>query len=119
MSVEAAVFGALTGSEALAALVGTRIYAIKLPQKPAYPAVTYRKLTGAPDYALDGPTGDVQASFTISLWAKTYEDTKTAAPAVKATMEAAGYQCVDDSDDYDDQVQVYQNLLTFAAWTEE
>jgi hypothetical protein len=120
MIVEAQVYGALR-SAPVAAIVGDRVHALVIPQDPppVYPLITYRKLTGASDYALDGPTGDVEASFSVDVWAVTYEETKAVAPVVKAAMEAAGYQCTDDSDDYDDQAEKYHNVLTFEAWTNE
>jgi hypothetical protein len=38
----------LTGYAALAALVGNRVYALRLPQQPVLPAVRYRRISRRP-----------------------------------------------------------------------
>lgn len=120
MDADSQFVGGLSGSQDLKSLVGDRIYRQILKQGTAYPALTYTKLTGAPDYALDGPTGDVQASFSVTVWARTPEEAREVAPVVRAAAEATGYMQTDDSDSpYDDKAKVFGVVLTFEAWTEE
>ena len=68
MSVETELRGALTGNGAVAALVGTRVYPVVLPQNPTLPAIVYQELRTGTVVASDGDTGLREGRWQLSLW---------------------------------------------------
>lgn len=74
--IEQALFELLTGDGPLAALVGTRVYPLVLPQNPTLPALVYTELRSSALVAADGDTGMRESRFQVSAWGATY-------PAVK------------------------------------
>ncbi len=81
MSVETELRGALTGNGAVAALVGTRVYPVVLPQNPTLPAIVYQELRTGTVVASDGDTGLREGRWQLSLWGASY-------PAVKGLRDA-------------------------------
>jgi hypothetical protein len=58
VNIQEALYAYLAADASLAALVGTRIYPLTLPQKPTYPAICYSKASADVLMAHDGP-GDL------------------------------------------------------------
>lgn len=72
MSFPTALRGALTGTAAVTALVGSRIYFVRLPQEPVLPAITMELLDGDPDNTISGAQALHWARVRIHSWASTY-----------------------------------------------
>jgi hypothetical protein len=86
MQFEAALFNYLKGYAGLAALVGTRIYPLIMPQNPTLPAVTYQKISGVVDYVMDG-TSIKRPRIQVDAWAKSYASARAVAEQVKAAFD--------------------------------
>lgn len=86
MAIEEAIHTTLIGDATLAALVGTRVYNLRLPQKPTYPGVTLARVSTDEDLAHDGPTGYETARFQIDSYAATSAAVRAVANAVRDAL---------------------------------
>jgi hypothetical protein len=87
MTVEEALFAYLRAHPGLAALVGSRIYPLKLPQNVTLPAVAYQRISTSWRYALGGSGPRLtQVRFQISCWAEKYETAKAVASQVRGAL---------------------------------
>lgn len=59
MSLKTTIFSLLTADAGVVALVGTRVYPAKTPQKPTLPAVVYTTVSCVRDSSQDGLSGFV------------------------------------------------------------
>jgi hypothetical protein len=73
----------VTFLEGLSTAAGSRIYPQNLPQKPAFPAITYNQVSGVRERDLCGPTGRTRPRITVNSWAERYADARTLADAVR------------------------------------
>ena len=89
-SVAADVRGILIGDSAIAALAGTRVYPVLLPQAPTLPAITYQFVSGFREPGLDGPPGLNRARVQLDCWASTYMESEALANAVRLALD--GFQ---------------------------
>lgn len=90
MSIEIAVHDILAANAQVAALVEARVYPDVLPQAPRYPAVVVSLVSGASDYAQDGPTDLARARVQIDCFAA---DKMSAIALRNAAMSAlSGYR---------------------------
>ena len=72
MSIEDGLRTHLLADVPVTALVVARIYPIKLPQNPTYPALTYEMISTIPFRGLAGDSGLERARARIHCWAETY-----------------------------------------------
>jgi hypothetical protein len=103
VSLESDLVAALEADTALRALVGRRIYPLRLPQKPTLPAVVYRRIDTPTDYSHDGP-GPSQPRFQFDCWAETLAAGIAVAAALRtalATLNSVGTRNVMISDELD------------------
>lgn len=125
--IEKELFARLTNYAGVTALASTRVYPVKLPQKPTYPAITYSLLAGASVPAMGSDIGDEREFFRV----KTYCDEPSGSYAVAKALAAqvilalkrykvvGTFATIQDiflnskTDLYDDEAQVYQRILTF------
>lgn len=91
-TINESLYTILTGNAALAALVGTRVYPVKLPQKVVYPAIVFTKLGGPRAHSQDGSSGFVQGLFAFDCWADTNAVASAVEKALKDTLD--GYRDV-------------------------
>jgi hypothetical protein len=122
MTPEAAVRACLVANAEVAALVASRIYALKLPQPPTLPAVTYQRISAQRDHTLSGPSGLVRSRVQIDAWGRTYSEAKSVADAVRralahfedATVQAA--LITSDRDLFEDEVNTYRISSDWIIW---
>jgi hypothetical protein len=88
MSIEAGLRAVLTGDAGVAALVGGRIYPLRLPAKPIWPAIRYARVSTVLDRTVDGSLGRKVARFQIDCWDETPDGADTLARAVEAALAA-------------------------------
>lgn len=69
MSVESAVVAKLKATSAVTALVSTRIYLLKLPQKPTLPAIRVQLISDPQNKHLRGPDGATRARIQVDAYA--------------------------------------------------
>jgi hypothetical protein len=115
--LEPRIFSILTGYTAVAAVVGTRVYPLVLPQKAALPAVSYLRVDGVQDSNLSGNSGLEVVRVQIDCWAETYAGAKALASAVSEAMQFGfGNECVwsTDRDQYEDGAKVFRVILEFS-----
>ena len=84
--VETVIVTRLLAYEGLAALVGTRVYPLLLPQSPTLPAVTYQRID-APREERFGGDPVAYPRFQIDSWAKTYAGAKAVATQVRGALQ--------------------------------
>lgn len=118
MSIKNILYAAMAGDTAIAAIVGTRIYPLKLPQGPTYEAVSYQRISST---GVNGNTALRESRWQFSCWGDTYEKATALAAAVKALFE--GYTnttstpgikmalVVNELDNYDDTVKTYRVIV--------
>lgn len=90
MGIEAELFEVLTEAAAVAALVGTRVYPMILPQNPTLPAVVYQEIRTEARAAADGDTGQRESRFQLTWWATSYAAVKSGKAALVGLL--SGYR---------------------------
>lgn len=68
-SVRAGLHYYLSSNAPLTALVGTRIYAERLPDEVSMPALLFTQVSGTPEQAFSGLTGAVEGRFQFDIYA--------------------------------------------------
>lgn len=93
MSVGKAIHARLKAHAGTTALVGTRIYPLRLPQdigerKPApqYPAVRYQRIGAPRSHVMGADTGEVYANVQVDCYGLTYEDADALSVQVRAAL---------------------------------
>ena len=84
-SAEEALKARLDGFAPLATLIGTRTWAVKLPQNPVLPAVVLTRISTDRRECMGASSGVVQARFQLS----TKAETVAAGEAVRVQLRAA------------------------------
>lgn len=87
MTIEAGIYAHLIGNAGVAALVGTRIYPLLVPQDAELPALAYQRISGPRDHAHDGPSGLALARMQLICVAASYDGAKALSEAVRAAMD--------------------------------
>ncbi len=72
MSIEVALRNKLLENVNLKDIIDERMYLLKLPQNPVYPAVVYFKVSNPRHHAI----GVAYPRFQFSVFAKTYKEAK-------------------------------------------
>jgi len=96
--MEEALYTILSGAAGITALTGTAIYPVQLPQGigALRSALTFRRVGGFREHAMDGPTGLVESRFIIDCWGQTdsngsdYANAKNLARAVRDVVIPSG-----------------------------
>lgn len=132
--IEKALFTALVLNPAVSALVSSRIYPNKIPQKVRMPALAYQQNGGKRDHTMSGPIGMVNSVFDISCESESYSGARALAKAVrqcldgyKGTVGTVEIGAVFLIDEYDvpsvaagtDVLTRYAKNLTFVVWFKE
>ena len=73
-TIEDVLFARLSGFAGLTALVSTRIYPLKLPQSPVYPACVYLRASTGREQLMGNDAGIVRPRFQVSTYAQKYSD---------------------------------------------
>jgi hypothetical protein len=127
MTIEEALYSYLSTYAGLVALIGTRIYQVRLPQTPTLPAVTYMRVSAPRLQAFDG-TAKTTARFQLSAWATSYAGAKAVAAQLVAALDSysgtmggvGGVPCdctvINDVDLVDPETGWYQVATDFEVW---
>ncbi len=110
-----------TTRPALIALVDERVYPLRLPQGPTFPAVFYQQVGGLPEHSHDSEASrNPRVQFTVC--AKTYAATVDVAAQVRVAVDAwyasmIGAAFVESSIDMSDPTPaIYQVVLDVMFW---
>jgi len=119
VAIESDIFTALSGYGGLSALVVSRIYPIKAPQKPTYPMIVYRRISNNELNALDGSAGLANSRFQFSVYANTYISASSVSDQIKLAMAASTITSLQISRidlDFDDSSENYSIAIDFSVW---
>lgn len=86
MSFEAALYSGLVGHAGLAALVGTRVYPMRLPANVTFPAITYERVSTPREHTINNTPVAAEPRFQFDIWA---ENDYAAVLAVAEQLNAA------------------------------
>ena len=81
------MFNLLSNHAGVSGVVSGRIYPVKLPQDPTYPAVTYFRVSGLRHSVMGNDTGIVEKRVQISSWAESYAAVNGLAEQVRDAMQ--------------------------------
>jgi len=122
MTIETEVRARLVADATVSGLIGTRAYALVLPQGVTYPALTYSKISGVRLHNLDGAAGRAFPRISISMWSGSYVECQSLAAAVRHSLDGfngtlATIKCTilidNEIDDYDGTVEKYRILQDY------
>ena len=113
MSVESALYSALSSNGGVTALVSTRIYPAVAPDTAAVPYVVYSLSNTDRFHTLVGSSDPAKYQFQIGCTAATYDACKAIVSAVVAALQGNGYQQF-TFDLYDD---VTERHTMFIGWS--
>ena len=83
MTFAQALYSHYTSHPGLSALVGTRVYPLRVPQNPTLPAVTYQRSGGSNEDTHDQSTAH-SPRIQFTCWAATYIEAEALALQVEA-----------------------------------
>ena len=132
MRAERVVYDLLTGSEAVTALVGLKIYPGLIPQNTTMPAVSYELISSVDIPPINAQAGGVilRSRVQVSVLARTYAEVKTIQEAIRRALLfksglIAGVQVnaitreLIGSDERDDESGLYMQGVDFLLIHEE
>ena len=124
MSLENRIYGTLTTSVTLVALVGTKIYPQHRPQRDGRPALVYSRAGGQREYTLNnGYVSLEHPRVMIEVFASAIDDRRVIGDAVITAMEASTrFSAIADTspiDFYDPSVEEYKRIIDFSIWNHE
>lgn len=130
MSIEEAIYYKLTNDTDVAAIVSTRVYPMKLPPNPTYPAITYQRISTARWHNYAGASGRARPRFQIDCWldgsnrAEAYDDARDLATKVRKCLDGfkgdidtesdvGGVTLDSERDIWEDLAQVHRVTMDF------
>lgn len=133
--IEEALVWMLTHDSGVVAINGARVYPMRLPIDPTFPAITYQRITGDRVRSHSGPSGLASPLFQINCWggptsvASAYLAAKRLARAVRIALdgfkgsangqEIHGLFVEDDRDDQDPERGIERVIIQAQIWGEE
>ena len=127
--IEEAIVAVLLADVTLAGIVSGRIYPLRLPERVAFPAVTYYRIGGDPVLAMQQDAGLASARISVVGWSKRYLQARDANLAARDALRrfkgtSAGVVIQDvlsemeGIDQHHDQDQTYQRTADLIVWYE-
>lgn len=89
-SPESVLRSALVANNAVATLIGTRIYPVIAPATATLPFVTWRRVAVRRQQTLAAPMGMPVTSVEYSIFGLTYEQARDVADAMRAVLDGYG-----------------------------
>ena len=116
----------LEGVTAISDLVGTRIYPVRLPQKPTLPAIVYTQVAGPQIETLEGCVAH-NPHFQIDCYSKNPLEAWTVADAVEGALnlfsgvmnaeeQVSASIKINREDIFEENVDDYRVALDFSIW---
>lgn len=104
----------------LSALVGSKVFALVIPQGTKLPCITFQRIGGMPANTLSGASGLEEIDLQIDVWARDYDEAKAIAKAVRSAMPPSGPQfsahLIEDQDLYEDGTNYFRVSMEFKVW---
>ena len=127
--LEQAIDSRLRNYAGLKALVGTRIYPLKLKQRATMPAVTYQRISGPRISAMGADPGVASPRVQIDCWGGTYASSKAVATQVRgalqryrgtvAAVEILAVFIESDLDIFEPDAELYRVSTDYVFWHRE
>lgn len=115
---EEALLAILQADANLTAVIGTRSYALRLPESATFPCITFEKVVAERVESMEGSSGLCFSRFQINCFAKTYgvaknvhELARLALQGYKATIAGVivhGVNWTQEIDFYEEDAEVYR-----------
>ncbi len=111
--IQADIFEILSGSSAISAIVGERIYPINLPSGESVPAIVYTIESIDPLVTLAGEVGIDNAKIEIICWSNNYGQAHELAQAVRDAFSESGSFITTESmqDNQDEDTRNYGVIM--------
>lgn len=116
----------LTSNPAIAAVVGSRVYPVQLPQKPTLPAVRYNTISGLRTQSQPGVQGLRRPRVQIDCYAETYAAAVNLRELVAARLNSyrgpagvgtmQGAFLVNEYERFDDQSKAFIVSADYYLW---
>lgn len=87
MSLETELRTYTLAGTAVAAMVGTRMYARKLPQNPTLPAISFQRIDNRRLHDMDGPDGLPRPRMQLNCWGTTPAEAADLAAVVRQRLD--------------------------------
>lgn len=124
MGIEIALRTLLVNDAAVAALAGSRVYPLRLPQNYTLPGISYQRISTARTHEIDiGPTGWAWARFQIDCWADSYGTVRSLAEATRQALDGykgtsssthiGGMYIESERDLFEETTEIYRVTLDF------
>jgi hypothetical protein len=108
---------------ALAGLVAGRVYPVRLPDAPVFPAIRYSTVNTNYLNTLCGQTNLSESRYRIDVFATTITEAEQIAASILSIMRGTslGFKNVPLSaiDGYEPTVAIYRKMLDFQIWEAE
>jgi hypothetical protein len=85
-TIEDFVYNRLTTTVNITAIVGTRVYRLRMPDNPTLPAITYQTISGQGIESVDGDSGLYMPTIGIDCWAMSAAVVQDLAYKVRAAL---------------------------------
>src|SRR5687767_13927197 len=82
-----AIYSILTGNPDFVALVGNRVYPLKIEQGEALPAVTYQKISNTPSPCKDAVSGVDRFRVQINIYAEKYSQQEQLGGIIRTALD--------------------------------
>lgn len=130
--IEQALYVKVTGTAAIAALIGLRLYPGRIPQESALPAILYFKATGDRVHSLAGPSGLADPTFQFDIYASGsggYKVCKNVARELRLALDGyrgsvsgvniQGIILDSEQDMYEEEPELFRVSMDFRVWHQE
>ena len=127
--IDQALFTRLSTYAGLAALVGTRVYPLRLPESLVLPAVVYTRITGERESAIASDVGLAHGVWQFDAWAAKYDGARTVADEVLGALKrqeftAASVDVLEallerEHELYEPEARLYRVSMDLTVWYRE
>lgn len=116
MSAESTLYGILSGSAGITALVGAgnaaRIYPDAMPEDGAYPVIVFSRTGTEPVVSIDGVMHMSFVTLQAQCWAKTRASSDALADAIESALADAGETPQERAGAYDPETGLFVSSLS-------
>lgn len=114
----------LIAQPAIAALIGTRFYPVRLPQDPTLPAITYQTIAGGEGTTHEGASGLARTRVQFDCWASTKGQVLALAKALRDALATVnpgwmGAERINDMDVPESEPVLWRRMVEYRFWYEE
>lgn len=117
---EMQVYELLKNDTGVKALINARVYPLVAPQNVQKPYITYRVVTGLKIQCLGGQIFQGDYRMQLDCYSTTYSNVKAISQAVKNCLVGfLSSHNINIIDDYDDETQLFKQIIDFKILNKE